>query len=237
MTEAELMQLLAAITPPDEAARAAAHAHWASLAKPLGGLGALETMLEDAAALTGKAQFDFSRRAVAVLCADNGVVAQGISQTDQSVTRTVAENLAARRTSVCRMAQAAHCDVLPVDMGIAGAPVPGVLDHRIAAGTADFTKGPAMTRAEAVDAIGRGIALTRQLAAEGYGLVATGEMGIGNTTTSSAVASVLLGRSVQEMTGRAAGPAGADHDRARCGAFRCRACPQGGRHPAGYRLQ
>lgn len=105
MTEAELMQLLAAITPPDEAARAAAHAHWASLAKPLGGLGALETMLEDAAALTGTAQFDFSRRAVAVLCADNGVVAQGVSQTDQSVTRTVAENLAARRTSVCRMAQ------------------------------------------------------------------------------------------------------------------------------------
>ena len=146
MTEAELMQLLAAITPPDEAARAAAHAHWASLAKPLGGLGALETLLEDAAALTGTAQFDFSRRAVAVLCADNGVVAQGVSQTDQSVTRTVAENLAVRRTSVCRMAQAAHCDVLPVDMGIAGAPVPGVRDCRIAAGTADFAKGPAMTR-------------------------------------------------------------------------------------------
>ena len=85
MTEAELMQLLAAITPPDDAARAAAHAHWASLAKPLGGLGALETLLEDAAALTGKAQFDFSRRGlVAVLCADNGVVAQGVRQTDQS---------------------------------------------------------------------------------------------------------------------------------------------------------
>ena len=62
MTEAELMQLLAAITPPDETARAAAHTHWASLAKPLGGLGALETLLEDAAALTGTAQFDFSRR-------------------------------------------------------------------------------------------------------------------------------------------------------------------------------
>ena len=205
MTEAELMQLLAAITPPDEAARAAAHAHWASLAKPLGGLGTLETLLEDAAALTGKAQFDFSRRAVAVLCADNGVVAQGISQTDQSVTRAVAENLAARRTSVCRMAQTVHCDVLPVDMGIAGAPVPGLRDCRVAAGTADFTKGPAMTRAEAVEAIGRGIALTRQLAAEGYGLVATGEMGIGNTTTSSAVAAVLLAQPVQTMTGRGAG--------------------------------
>ena len=68
--------------------------------------------------------------------------------------------------------------MLPVDLGIVGAPVPGVRDCRIAAGTADFTKGPAMTRAEAVEAIGRGIALTRQLAAEGYGLVATGEMAL-----------------------------------------------------------
>ena len=93
MTEAELMQLLAAITPPDEAARAAAHAHWASLAKPLGGLGALETMLEDAAALTGEPVPDVSRRAVLVLCADNGVVAQGVSQTAASVTRAVLDNL------------------------------------------------------------------------------------------------------------------------------------------------
>ena len=205
MTETELAALCAAITPPDEAARAAAHAHWASLAKPLGGLGRLETMLEDAAALTGSAEFDLSRRAVVVLCADNGVVAQGVSQTGQEVTRAVAENLAMRRTSVCQMARAAHCDVVPVDMGMAGEPVPGVRNCRIAAGTADFTKGPAMTRAEAVEAIGRGIALTRQLAAEGYGLVATGEMGIGNTTTSSAVAAVLLGQPVERMTGRGAG--------------------------------
>ena len=76
MTETELAALCAAITPPDEAARAAAHAHWASLAKPLGGLGGLETTIEDAAALTGSAKLDISRRAVLVLCADNGVVAQ-----------------------------------------------------------------------------------------------------------------------------------------------------------------
>ena len=95
MTETELAALCAAITPPDEAARAAAHAHWASLAKPLGGLGGLETTIEDAAALTGSAKLDISRRAVLVLCADNGVVAQGVSQTDSSVTRAVAENLAA----------------------------------------------------------------------------------------------------------------------------------------------
>ena len=79
MTESELLAVLHTVSPADEAARAAAHAHWASLAKPLGGLGALETLLEDAAALTGSAALDVSRRAVLVLCADNGVVAQGVS--------------------------------------------------------------------------------------------------------------------------------------------------------------
>ena len=108
MTENELMTLLRTVTPPDESARAAAHAHWAALAKPLGGLGALETMIEDAAALTGNAAPAFERRAVLVLCADNGVVAQGVSQTDAAVTRAVLENLVARRTSVCRMAAAAR---------------------------------------------------------------------------------------------------------------------------------
>ena len=205
MTETELAALCAAITPPDEAARAAAHAHWASLAKPLGGLGGLETTIEDAAALTGSAKLDISRRAVLVLCADNGVVAQGVSQTDSSVTRAVAENLAARRTSVCRMAQTARCEVVPVDMGIAGDPVPGVLDCRIAPGTADFTLGPAMSREQAVEAIGRGIRLVQEQKKAGVGLLATGEMGIGNTTTSSAVAAVLLGQPVEVMTGRGAG--------------------------------
>ena len=109
MTENELKNLLAAVTPLDEAARAAAHAHWAALAKPLGGLGRLEGMVEDAAALTGDPVPDVSRRAVLVLCADNGVVAQGVSQTDASVTRAVLENLTARRTSVCRMPTATSC--------------------------------------------------------------------------------------------------------------------------------
>ena len=205
MTETELKALLKTVTPPDEAARAAAHAHWAALAKPLGGLGQLETMLEDAAALTGSAELDFSRRAVLVLCADNGVVAQGVSQTDASVTRTVAVNLAARRTSVCRMAAAARCTVVPVDMGIAGAPVPGVVDCRVAPGTRDFTESAAMTRAEAVQAVAAGIALVRAQKAQGVQLLATGEMGIGNTTTSSAVAAVLLDRPAAEMAGRGAG--------------------------------
>ena len=205
MTETELKILLNTITPPRETARAAAHAHWMALAKPLGGLGQLETMLEDAAALTGTAELHFERRALLVLCADNGVVAQGVSQTDACVTRAVLKNLVARRTSVCRMAETAHCKVVAVDMGIAGKPVAGAIDRRIADGTRDFTRGPAMTRAQAVQAIAAGIALVREQKRDGMQILATGEMGIGNTTTSSAVASVLLGRPVEEMTGRGAG--------------------------------
>lgn len=205
MTETELKNRLKTITQPDEAARKAAHAHWASLAKPLGGLGDLEPLLEDVAALTGVPQFDFSKRAVLVLCADNGVIAQGISQSGSDVTRAVLQNLAQRKTSVCKMAETVHCGVIPVDMGIAGAPVDGVKNCRVRAGTNDFTGGPAMTREDALQAIETGIELVREQKAQGIKLLATGEMGIGNTTTSAAVSSVLLGRAPEEMTGRGAG--------------------------------
>ena len=172
MTELELKQLLSRITRPDETARTAAHAHWASLAKPLGGLGRLETMLEDAAALTGTAELAFSRRAVLVLCADNGVVAQGVSQTDQSVTRAVAENLAARRTSVCQWQKRPAVKWCLWTLAWPGAGA-RVQNCRIAAGTADFTTGPAMTRQQAVDAIAAGIGLVRRRsgggAAAGHG--------------------------------------------------------------------
>ena len=177
MTETELKNRLKTITQPDEAARKAAHAHCASLAKPLGGLGDLEPLLEDVAALTGVPQFDFSKRAVLVLCADNGVIAQGISQSGSDVTRAVLQNLAQRKTSVCKMAETVHCGVIPVDMGIAGAPVDGVKNCRVRAGTNDFTGGPAMTREDALQAIETGIELVREQKAQGIKLLATGEMG------------------------------------------------------------
>lgn len=198
--------MLQNITPPDEAAREQAHRRWAACAKPLGSLGLLETALEDIAALTGDAQAPLLPRAVLVLCADNGVVAQGVTQTDSSVTAAVTRNLAAGRTSVCRMAQAAQCAVVPVDMGVRDfAPQPGVLARRIGNGTGDITQGPAMTRAQAEQAVLAGAELVRTQKEKGVRLLATGEMGIGNTTTASAVASVLLGRAPVEMTGRGAG--------------------------------
>ncbi len=202
----ELKALLTQIGPENTKARERAHQHWCDCAKPLGGLGLLETVLEDIAALTGSAEIDISRRAVLVLCADNGVVAQGVTQTSSAVTAAVAKNLPAGRTSVCRMANVAGCRVVPVDMGILDFPeTAGVLSRRIGNGTADMTLGPAMSRVQAEAAVLTGVELVREQKEQGVRLLATGEMGIGNTTSSSAVASVLLDCPVEQVTGRGAG--------------------------------
>lgn len=202
----ELCKLINEITPPDETARIQAKRRWDACAKPLGSLGLLETAVCDIAALTGSADVDVSTRAVLVLCADNGVVARGVTQTGSGVTAAVARQLALGRTSVCRMAETARCRVVPVDMGICDFPgCEGVLDRRIGNGTADFTEGAAMTREQAEAAIMAGVSLARDESARGTRLLATGEMGIGNTTTSSAVTSVLLGVEPEQVTGRGAG--------------------------------
>lgn len=202
----DLHKIITNITPPDEFAREAARERWNACAKPLGSLGLLESAIEDIAALTGSAEVELDEKAVLVLCADNGVVRHGVTQTDSGVTAAVARNLALRRTSVCRMAEVAHCRVVPVDMGIVDfSGCDGVLNRRIGNGTADFTQGAAMTREQAERAILTGAELARCEAVRGTKLLALGEMGIGNTTTASAVASVLLGRSVQDVTGRGAG--------------------------------
>lgn len=201
-----LQDVIHNITPPDETARDAARARWNACAKPLGSLGLLESAIEDVAALIGSADIDLDKKAALVLCADNGVVRQGVTQTDSSVTAAVARQLALGRTSVCRMAVAARCRIVPVDMGILDFEgCDGVLDRRVGNGTADFTKGPAMTRGQAEQAILTGVELVHGETERGTELLATGEMGIGNTTTASAVASVLLSRSVQDVTGRGAG--------------------------------
>ena len=136
------------IAPPDEAARAAAHARWAVCAHPLGGLGVLETVLEDIAALTGSPEISLTPRTVLVLCADNGVVAQDVTQTDSAITGVIARGLAKGTTSVCRMAAVANCRVVPVDMGVKDfEPVPGVLDRCIGSITRAFVS---MERAAAL---------------------------------------------------------------------------------------
>ena len=204
--EERLKERLAAIRPASEQAREQARQHWAACAKPLGSLGLLEDALTGMAALTGDARLQLTPRAVLVLCADNGVVAQGVSQSGSEVTGIVARMLAQGKSNVCRMAALADCRVLPVDMGIRDfAPFPGVIDRRIGNSTQDITEGPAMPREAACRAILAGVELVREQQAQGVRLLATGEMGIGNTTTAAAVACALLGRTPEELAGRGAG--------------------------------
>ncbi len=192
------------IKPYDEAAAQRAVAQWNSIAKPIGSLGVLEDDVVRIAGITGSEDIDISRRAVVAMCADNGVVAQGVTQTGQEVTGFVAANMVRNRSSVCQMAKPARADVVPVDVGIAS-PVKGILDKNVMRGTNDMTKGPAMSLDQARAAIQAGIDVVHDLVGQGYKIILTGEMGIGNTTSSSAIASVLMGVDPQVVTGKGAG--------------------------------
>ena len=201
-----LEKLLEEIPQPNQAARAQAQARWDAIAKPLHSLGLLEEAVVRMAGITGSPEVKLGKKAVVVLCADNGVVEEGVTQTGQEVTAVVAENMTTGATSVCHMAAVAGAAVLPVDMGCCRRLNDKVLDRCVRrGGTRNMAREPAMTRAECLQAIRAGAELVCDLQKEGYGLLATGEMGIGNTTTSSAVASVLLNRSPEEVTGRGAG--------------------------------
>ena len=166
---------------------------WNSIAKPLNSLGLLEKAITQIAGITGNHHIDISKRCAVILCADNGVVAEGISQVGSEITALVAQSLAASQTSVTVMAKAAKADVIPVDIGIASdISVKGLRSKKIAYGTQNMLHAPAMTKEQTLQALQVGIDLVAELKQEGYRLIATGEMGIGNTTTSSAIASVLL---------------------------------------------
>ena len=201
-----LEEVIQGIVPADQEAMGRAKARWDSIAKPLGSLGALEDAVIRIAGMTGSPDVDISKRAVVVMCADNGVVAEGVTQTGQEVTAIVAENMSTGDTSVCAMSRAAGAEVVPVDIGTV-TPLKGarIRQKCVRRGTANMTQGPAMSREEAVQAILAGVEVARELRGRGVKLLATGEMGIGNTTTSSALAAVLLNRPVEDMTGRGAG--------------------------------
>lgn len=175
-----------------------------SIAKPLHSLGLLEEMAVKIAGITGSSRLDFSKKCVVVFCADNGVVAEGVTQTGSEITALVAENLSKGLTTVNRMAAQAGAQVIPVDIGVLR-DVQGPLCRKVAYGTRNFAKEPAMTRQQAEKALEVGINLALELKEQGYSIAATGEMGIGNTTTSSAVLSVLLELDPKEVTGRGAG--------------------------------
>ena len=200
------MQGYVCIRRPDEKIRKKVQENWDSLAKPLDGLGIFEKIFTQIGAVTGDERVPLQKKAVIVMCADNGVVEEGVTQTGQEVTSVVAENFTKSETSVCKMAQIAGVDLFPIDIGMVS-DVPGVTkkEYKIAPGTKNMTREAAMTRTEAIRAILTGIEIVGMLKSKSYEILATGEMGIGNTTTSSAVASVLTDIPVKLMTGRGAG--------------------------------
>ncbi|MCX7715569.1 MAG: nicotinate-nucleotide--dimethylbenzimidazole phosphoribosyltransferase [Clostridia bacterium] len=179
---------------------------WDNIAKPLKSLGRLEEMVVQLCGITKSLNPRVDRKAVVVMCADNGVVEEGVTQTGSEVTSIVAENFVKGIATINSFSRVCGADVFAVDIGInRQMQINGLYDRKIAFGTNNFTKMPAMTKEQAICAIETGIDFVSMLKKEGYQLVATGEMGIGNTTTSSAVISVLTGIEPELVTGRGAG--------------------------------
>lgn len=202
----ELYELCKQAASPDPGMLAVSKAHWDNIAKPLDGLGLLEQMITKIAGIQNQEMVTLRKKAVVVMCSDNGVVEEGVTQTDSSVTAVVSENFAKGIASVNRMAAVAGADVIPVDIGInREVSHPNLRNCKIAYGTRNLAKEPAMTREQAVEGIFTGITLVKELREQGYRILGTGEMGIGNTTTSSAIASVLLDLPVEVVTGKGAG--------------------------------
>ncbi|MCR5420440.1 MAG: nicotinate-nucleotide--dimethylbenzimidazole phosphoribosyltransferase [Lachnospiraceae bacterium] len=179
---------------------------WDRLAKPIDSLGKFEDIVAVIGSIRGTTKVDIEKRILIMICADNGIVGRGVTQSGQEVTKEVAEWMGNNKSSVCIMAKVAGVDTLPVDVGInmEGSPK-GVLNRKVRRGTKDFLSEPAMSDVEFEEALNIGIDLVRECVEKGYSIIATGEMGIGNTTTASAVCAALLGCSAKEVTGRGAG--------------------------------
>ena len=192
--ESELQRLLAAVRPLDEAAMEAARSRQSRLAKPPGSLGKLEEISIRLSGITGQVRNRLDHRRILVLCADNGVVEEGVASAPQSVTAAQAVNMTRGKTGMSALASWFGDEVQVVDMGIACPyECPAILDRKIAQGTQNIRYGAAMTREQALRAILTGAALAAQAQADGIQGLGTGEMGIGNTTTSAAVLSALTG--------------------------------------------
>ena len=199
---------------PNDSIYTAAKKRFDSLAKPVDGLGEFEDIICRIASIQGREVPDISKKALIIMCADNGVCAEGVSQTEPAVTFEVASLMAGGKSTVGAMIAGSYkggsspgmVDIIPIDIGIASdEKVRGLIDRRVAKGTGNIVKEPAMTEEECLRAIEAGIDAVRHCHENGVGLIATGEMGIGNTTTSTAVYCALTGTDPADVTGRGAG--------------------------------
>ena len=177
---------------------------WDSIAKPIDGLGKLEKLICKIGAIQQSADVKADKKCTVIFCSDNGVTAEGIAQTDNFVTALVAENIHKGIATSARLAYMAHSDIIAVDMGIATR-VKTAVNKCISRGTKNMAKEPAMTINQAKQAYECGMETIGELKEKGYDIIAIGEMGIGNTTTASAIAAVLLNQPVENVTGRGSG--------------------------------
>ena len=199
----ELDALVREVLPLDRGAMTAAEEYQARLAKPPGSLGRLEEISIQLAGITGRVHNALNKKQLLVFAADNGVVAEGVSSTPQSVTKQQTINLTRGKTGAAVLAKHFGCGLTVCDVGVnADIYESTVLNRKIAYGTQNICTGPAMTREQTLQAILTGAEIARTVDAD---VIGVGEMGIGNTTTSSAVLAVLLGADVEAVTGRGGG--------------------------------
>jgi nicotinate-nucleotide--dimethylbenzimidazole phosphoribosyltransferase len=177
------------------------------LTKPQGSLGRLEELSINLAGITGAARPRFPRKAIVVLAADHGVACEGVSAYPQAVTLQMLLNFTAGGAAINVLARQVGARVIVADLGVAGdlPPNSAIVRRKIGYGTRNFAVGPAMSLDEAINAIAAGIEIIEAEVAAGLDLVATGDMGIGNTTSSSAIIAAISGRAVAEVTGRGTG--------------------------------
>ena len=199
----ELDALVREVLPLDRGAMTAAEEYQARLAKPPGSLGRLEEISIQLAGITGHVHNALNKKQLLVFAADNGVVAEGVSSAPQSVTKQQTINLMRGKTGAAVLAKHFGCGLTVCDVGVnADIYESAVLNRKIAYGTQNICTGPAMTREQTLQAILTGAEIARTVDAD---VIGVGEMGIGNTTTSSAVLAVLLGADVEAVTGRGGG--------------------------------
>ncbi len=199
------------ISPTDQNAAAAARARQDSLTKPRGSLGRLEDLSVRIAGIRGEVRPKLRGGVVFVMAGDHGVAANGVSAYPREVTPQMVLNFLSGGATINVLSRFANCRVAVTDCGVAGSLLPtadgdAFYARKIADGTADFTEGPAMSRADAERAVAIGIEVfEREFAKKPFDIAATGDMGIGNTTPSAAVVSVLTGVTAREATGRGTG--------------------------------
>lgn len=178
-----------------------------SLTKPRGSLGRLEEFARRIVAISGDTMPTLDKKVIFTFAGDHGIADEGVSAFPKEVTPQMVLNFLRGGAGINVLARHAGAEVVVVDIGVAYDfnDTPGLVSRKVVRGTANMRRGPAMTRAQAEQCIQAGIGLAREYAQKGYRIFGTGDMGIGNTTPSSAIASVLTGTPVKNVTGRGTG--------------------------------